>query len=167
MGGGNEDEVHEAYADYMGYTLAHDNSGDTADFINNTTNEELKEVDDDAQRAVLKNKYIQDHLAEYNQKSYDDIVNLIDKINSTDLNDKYGADFKTAILEGVASTNKQLGLNSLFAQINPDEYKNLQNMDADQWKKELGLSDEDFKNLGFGSAKEFAENFNKALENYE
>ena len=105
-------------------------------------------------------------MAEYDTNYYNDIVNTIGKIDGKQLGEKYGADFRDAILNAITADNKELKLDNLFAQIDPREYEELSKMDASQWKEALGLTDEEFSKIGLDSSETFAKNFQQALENY-
>ena len=165
FGGGNENDVHKEYAAAKGYNLMDDKLGDKAVYYDPTKDEEVTVTDDQA-REFLVNKKVTEDLANYNTNSRDTIMKAVQSIDSKNINQQYGADFESAVLNAAASDSKKLNLQSMFADIDPSEYTQLKGMSGEDWKTALGLTDEEFKTLGFGSAQDFADNFKEGLNNY-
>ena len=63
--------------------------------------------------------------------------------------------------------NKEIDLSDQFANLSPEEILNLDNMDKDTLIKELGLSEEQIKALGFADGEAFYNSFNNALDKYD
>ncbi len=161
FGSGNEDEVHEAYAKAMGWTLSQDKSGDKAVYVDKEGNSHT--VEDDDARTHLINLEIQEKLKDYDKDNLDDIINATKKINTENFNSEYGTNLEAGILSTISSGGK-LDTNALFAGISPNEITELENFTGEDWKKALGLTDEEMETLGLGSGQKFAENFKKAAE---
>lgn len=166
FGGGNEDDVHLAYAEAKGYTLMDDKLGDKAVYYDPTTDETVT-IDDDSAREFLINKDVQEGLADYDTNYRDKIIGAVESVDTSKLDSKYGADFSTMLFNAVASDSKKLDLTNMFAEINPAEMEELSKMTPDEWRQSLGLTDEELKTLGLGSGEEFAKNWKEAMASYE
>lgn len=166
FGGGNEDEVHDAYAKLMGYTLVDDKWGDKAVYYDPDKEEEIT-ISDDSARAALISDQVEKNLADYDTEFYNKITSAVDSLDASAFSDKYGADFETSILNGIASTSGQPDWSKLWSSIDPTELEDLKGMSKEDWQKELGLTAEEWETLGLGSGNEFIEGFKKAAETYE
>lgn len=171
FGGGNEDNVHKAYAKLMGYTVTDDRWGDTADYYDPKTGEEIKKFSDDAARATLKADYVQKELANYNTNSLNDIIESVKKVDASALGEQYGGDFTQAMYNAISSTDKKFDMSALFKEWTPSEYLNLVDLSKEGNEQELlkafGLAEEDLDDLGYKSATDFAKSFRAGLEGYE
>ena len=165
FGRGNEDTVHEEYAALKGYTVRKDKLGDKAVYYDAENDEEITISDDQAREFLIAEK-VKTDLANYNVGSREQIMNAVKSIDSTKINNEYGTDFGAALLKASASTDKKVDLTGMYANIDPNEYTKLKGMSGEDWKTALGLTDEEFKTLGMGSADKFAENFKEGLTNY-
>lgn len=165
FGGGNEDEVHQAYADARGWTLSQDKVGDKAVYLDKEGNAQT--VEDDDARAYLINQEVQNNLKDYDKNSLDSIINATKSIDTKSFDSKYGTNLEAGILSTVSSGGK-LDTDVLFAGISPSEIAKLENFSGEKWKEALGLTDTEMETLGLGSGQVFAENFKKAAEeNYK
>lgn len=165
FGGGNEDEVHQAYADARGWTLSQDKVGDKAVYLDKEGNAQT--VEDDDARAYLINQEVQKNLKDYDKNSLDSIINATKSIDTKSFNSKYGTNLEAGILSTISSGGK-LDTDALFAGISPSEIAKLENFSGEKWKEALGLTDAEMETLGLGSGQVFAENFKKAAEeNYK
>ena len=165
FGGGNEDEVHQAYADARGWTLSQDKTGDKAVYLDKEGNAQT--VEDDDARAYLINQEVQKNLKDYDKNNLDSIINATKNINTDQFDSKYGTNLEAGILSTISSGGK-LDTDALFAGISPSEIAKLENFSGEKWKEALGLTDAEMETLGLGSGQVFAENFKKAAEeNYK
>lgn len=165
FGGGNEDEVHQAYADARGWTLSQDKVGDKAVYLDKEGNAQT--VEDDDARAYLINQEVQNNLKDYDKNSLDSIINATKSIDTKSFDSKYGTNLEAGILSTISSGGK-LDTDALFAGISPSEIAKLENFSGEKWKEALGLTDAEMETLGLGSGQVFAENFKKAAEeNYK
>lgn len=165
FGGGNEDEVHQAYANARGWTLSQDKVGDKAVYLDKEGNAQT--VEDDDARAYLINQEVQKNLKDYDKNSLDSIINATKSINTDQFDSKYGTNLEAGILSTISSGGK-LDTNALFAGISPSEIAKLENFSGEDWKEALGLTDAEMETLGLGSGQTFAEKFKQAAEeNYK
>lgn len=165
FGGGNEDEVHQAYAKSRGWTLSQDKTGDKAVYLDKEGNAQT--VEDDDARAYLINQEVQKNLKDYDKNSLDSIIKATKNINTNQFDSEYGANLEAGILSTISSGGK-LDTDALFAGISPSEIAKLENFSGEKWKEALGLTDAEMETLGLGSGQVFAENFKKAAEeNYK
>ena len=165
FGGGNEDEVHQAYADARGWTLSQDKVGDKAVYLDKEGNAQT--IEDDDARAYLINQEVQNNLKDYDKNSLDSIINATKSIDTKSFDSKYGTNLEAGILSTISSGGK-LDTDALFAGISPSEIAKLENFSGEKWKEALGLTDTEMETLGLGSGQVFAENFKKAAEeNYK
>lgn len=165
FGGGNEDEVHQAYADARGWTLSQDKVGDKAVYLDKEGNPQT--IDDDDARAYLINQEVQKNLKDYDKNSLDSIINATKSINTDQFDSKYGTNLEAGILSTISSGGK-LDTDALFAGISPSEIAKLENFSGEDWKEALGLTDAEMEELGLGSGQKFAEKFKQAAEeNYK
>lgn len=165
FGGGNEDEVHQAYAKSRGWTLSQDKSGDKAVYLDKEGNAQT--VEDDDARAYLINQEVQKNLKDYDKNSLDSIIKATKNINTNQFNSEYGTNLEAGILSTISSGGK-LDTDALFAGISPSEIAKLEDFSGEKWKEALGLTDAEMETLGLGSGQVFAENFKKAAEeNYK
>ena len=171
FGWGNEDEVHKAYADLMDYEVTGDHWGDTADYYDPKTGEEIKKFSDDAARAALKAEYVRQEMANYDTNSLDSIIESIKKIDASALGAQYGGDFTEAMYNAISSTDKKFDMSALFKEWTPSEFLNLVDLSKEGNEQELlkafGLTEEDLDALGYKSATDFAKSFRAGLEGYE
>lgn len=171
FGWGNEDKVHKAYANLMDYEVTGDHWGDTADYYDPKTGEEIKKFSDDAARAALKAKYVQQEMANYDTNSLDSIIESIKKIDASALGEQYGGDFTEAMYNAISSTDKKFDMSALFKEWTPSEFSNLVDLSKEGNEQELlkafGLTEEDLDALGYKSATDFAKSFRAGLEGYE
>ena len=98
----------------MGYTVTDDNWGDTADYYDPKTEEEIKKFSDDAARAALKADYVKQELANYNTSSLNDIIESVKKVDASALGEQYGGDFTQAMYNAISSTDKKFDMSALF-----------------------------------------------------
>lgn len=86
--------------------------------------------------------------------------------NATTLGAKYGTDFSQALLNAISSQTKEFDLSSTFARLDPTEVSELQGIASDPNKlaQMFGLSEDNIEQLGFSSAKQFADNFKAGLK---
>lgn len=165
FGGGNEDEVHQAYAKSRGWTLSQDKTGDKAVYLDKEGNAQT--VEDDDARAYLINQEVQKNLKDYDKNSLDSIIKATKNINTNQFDSKYGTNLEAGILSTISSGGK-LDTDALFAGISPSEIAKLEDFSGEKWKEALGLTDTEMETLGLGSGQVFAENFKKAAEeNYK
>ena len=165
FGGGNEDEVHQAYAKSRGWTLSQDKTGDKAVYLDKEGNAQT--VEDDNARAYLINQEVQKNLKDYDKNSLDSIIKATKNINTNQFDSKYGTNLEAGILNTISSGGK-LDTDALFAGISPSEIAKLEDFSGEKWKEALGLTDTEMETLGLGSGQVFAENFKKAAEeNYK
>lgn len=165
FGGGNEDEVHQAYAKARGWTLSQDKVGDKAVYLDKEGNAQT--VEDDDARAYLINQEVQKNLKDYDKNSLDSIIKATKNINTSQFDSQYGTNLEAGILSTISSGGK-LDTDALFAGISPSEITKLENFSGEDWKEALGLTDAEMETLGLGSGQTFAENFKKAAEeNYK
>lgn len=171
FGWGNEDKVHKAYADLMDYEVTGDHWGDTADYYDPKTGEEIKKFSDDAARAALKAEYVRQEMANYDTNSLDSIIESIKKIDASALGEQYGGDFTEAMYNAISSTDKKFDMSALFKEWTPSEFLNLVDLSKEGNEQELlkafGLTEEDLDALGYKSATDFAKSFRAGLEGYE
>lgn len=167
FGGGNEDEVHQAYADARGWTLSQDKTGDKAVYLDKEGNAQT--VEDDDARAYLINQEVQKNLKDYDKNSLDSIINATKNINTKSFDSKYGTNLEAGILSTISSGgNLKDATDTLFAGISPSEIAKLENFSGEDWKEALGLTDAEMETLGLGSGQTFAEKFKQAAEeNYK
>ena len=136
-----------------------------------TGKEVISEVSDDVMRheiaRVRKTKEITDRYSgQLNQDDFlKNINNMIKSVGTA--NKEYGIDFSQAIMNGMLSDNKEIDLSDQFANLSPEEILNLDNMDKDTLIKELGLSEEQIKELGFADGEAFYNSFDNALDKYD
>lgn len=165
FGGGNEDEVHQAYAKARGWTLSQDKIGDKAVYLDKEGNAQT--VEDDDARAYLINQEVQKNLKDYDKNSLDSIIKATKNINTNQFDSQYGTNLEAGILSTISSGGR-LDTDALFAGISPSEITKLENFSGEDWKEALGLTDAEMETLGLGSGQTFAENFKKAAEeNYK
>lgn len=102
-----------------------------------------------------------------NQGLLTSIENIMSGAKS--MGEKYGTDFTDALLNAMNNKGK-IDFSDIFADINPNEFLELYNMDPKDLQEALGLSDEDLKNLGAKGADlaaDFKKNFINGFEGYE
>lgn len=119
-----------------------------------------------AEKAKMK-ELIDSAKDELNQEDYEEsLKNFVDATKK--LGDAFGGDFTETLLNNlIQGKTETLDLSNLFGQISPEEKDKLAGMSENQLKEVLGLSDEDFQNLGFKSGKAFAESSKEALRDYD
>lgn len=167
FGSGNEDEVHQAYADARGWTLSQDKVGDKAAYLDKEGNAQT--VEDDDARAYLINQEVQKNLKDYDKNNLDSIINATKSIDTKSFDSKYGTNLEAGILSTISSGgNLKDATDTLFAGISPSEIAKLENFSGEDWKEALGLTDAEMETLGLGSGQTFAEKFKQAAEeNYK
>lgn len=165
FGYGNEDEVHDKYAEIMGYTLASDKIGDKAVYVDKEGKQVT--VEDDTARAALINHDVQEGLKDYDTDSLNKIMAAVQNVDGKALGEKYGADFQSAVLQSVSAGTGKIDFSSIFADISPSELVQIMDMTPDKIISEMGLSEEDLAVLGFDSAQDFAKAFQEGFDGYE
>ena len=152
-GGGNEDDVHTAYAEAMGYTLSKDKLGDKASYIDKEGN--AITVSDDDARAYLVQLEIAEKIKDYNSESLELIKNGVKELAE--------GDASQALLDIVS--DRQLNSQALTA----ETVKALEAGLADgTLEKTLGdITDDQWKALGYDNASEYLEVVKSELENFD
>lgn len=110
----------------------------------------------------------------YEKKAQEPTLDFISNLNqatsnATTLGAKYGTDFSQALLNAISSKTKEFDLSSTFARLDPTEVSELQGIASDPNKlaQMFGLSEDNIKQLGFSSAKQFTDNFKAGLKDYK
>lgn len=81
---------------------------------------------------------------------------------------RYGADFTSAILTEIQNgPDNKIDLSSTFSSLSQSEKDELSNMSEEDLLKTFNLNEDDLKNLGYKSSKDFAKAFKEGLSEYE
>ena len=139
---------------------------DTGEVLIQDKNDEQmrRELAAKAERDKIEAKYAEEHKGDNDAlaQSLQDLVT-----DAADFGNSYGTNFTNAMLVSIANGTKELDFSNIFADINPEEYVKLMNMDATALQESMGLTDEELDKLGYGSAEEFKTAFQKGFENWE
>ena len=156
MGNGNEDKVHDAYAEAMGWTLSADKTGDKAVYVDAEGTEHT--VEDDTARAYLVNQQVQAKMAKYNEENLDNITEAVTAISDAS---KGLGELNSSELLGFATGDKSFGSDFDIA-----SYFSLKEaIDSGQLKNDLSkVTAEQWESLGYSSADEYMEALEKGLE---
>ena len=173
----NDEDLAKTYAkEVLGYDLSKSemtykggwNKGTVKD---KSGKEIVSGVSDDIMRhelaRVAKEKEIKDKYSDQLDQTA-----LLDNLDTAmtgmrTLGSKYGTDFTDAFLNAATSKGNEIDLTSLYPSLNPDEVKELEGMDGQDWLDAMGLDEDQLKAMGFSSAEDFAKEFKEGLENYE
>lgn len=163
MVGGNEDEVHAKYAELMNYRVVKDHLGDTADYVNLETGEEIKKYADDAAREYIKNRQIADKLAEYNVADLDKTISAVEKIselgNSIDealSSELFGFLTKEDLTFDPTQTTNAM-MKELQAKVDSGEFKEIL----------AGITEEEWKAVGYADADSYIKALQEGINNYD
>lgn len=80
---------------------------------------------------------------------------------------KYGVDFTDALLNVVTEPSHQMDLSELFIELSPSEVQKLLNMDETKLQEMFKFSDEELKEMGYQTWKEFRAGFDAGLSDYK
>lgn len=132
-------------------------------------------LSDDYMRKMIAQTYAQQELIDslgegldnFDQDAYEaSLQKLVDGANS--LSDAFGeADFATTILNQLAQGTESIDLNSLFAQLSPDDIAQLTGMSQEELYAALGLNEEDLATLGITDAEAWYNSFIASLNSYD
>lgn len=147
FGGGKEDDLHDEYEAKRGWTLADDKWGDKAVYVDKEGNEHT--VEDDSARAYLTELEVEKRMVEYDQDSLDTIMSAVTKVSEG------GATFDENIaseLLGFATKEDTEFDSSKLSLSMFDKLKEEGNLE----EAFSGLSSEEWSELGYKNATEFA-----------
>ena len=159
FGAGNEDEVHEAYAEAMGWTLSDNKSGDKAVYVDAEGEEHT--VEDDTARAYLVNQQVQAEMGNYSEENLANITDAVSAISdaSTEL-----GDLNQSELLGFATGDKAFGSNFDIAAYSAIK----ESIDSGQLQQDLSnVTTEQWKSIGYESADDYIEALEKGLDNVD
>lgn len=163
FGLGNEDEVHAKYAELMNYKVVKDHLGDTADYVNLQTGEEIKKYADDAAREYIKNRQIADKLAEYNVADLDKTISAVEKIselgNSIDealSSELFGFLTKEDLTFDPTQTTNAM-MKELQAKVDSGEFKEIL----------AGITEDEWKAVGYADADSYIKALQEGIQKYD
>lgn len=163
FGWGNEDDVHAEYARLKNYRVVKDRLGDTADYVDIATGEEIKKYSDDAAREYIKNRQIADKLAEYNIADLDKTISTVEKlseagnaIDETLTSELFGFLTKEDLTFDPNKTTNAM-MKELQARVDSGEFKEALS----------GITEEEWKAVGYADADAYIASFKDAIENYD
>ena len=165
FGGGNEDAVHARYAEIMGYELAEDKSGDKAVFVDKNGKEVT--VNDDSQRATIVNYELQQEMAKYDSNNLNKITKAVNSVDTSSFDKEYGFNLSDVFYDAVVTDGSKIDFSSMYANISPEEFEKLYNYSGEDWKKALGLTDEELKTLGITSVEQLQIGAREGLKDWQ
>lgn len=105
-----------------------------------------------------------DNAIENIQKEYN--IALENMLNTADeMGNKYGVRFSDAILNGLSSKDGKIDLASALPMLGPDDVEQLKQMNDDQLKEILGITDETAAQLGEEKANQLLNGFKEGIQN--
>ena len=158
---GNEDDVHKAYAEARGWTVADDKLGDKAVYIDSEGNQQT--VEDDAARAFLVQRDVANQLGEYNKESLPNIMSAIKKISDA------GLDINEQVSKEILGFASKKDMDFKESEFSLGSYNVLQKALQDgSLLDSLGeVTAEEWKVLGYNNAEEYIEAIKNSLNNYD
>lgn len=157
FGWGKEDDLHKDYAKERGWTISDDKWGDKAVYVDKEGNEHT--VEDDSAREYLKNLQITESLADYDEDLKRSIESVVQKIYQVG-EEAVNTDIASELL-GFA-TKKDLSFDAETMTL--DSFNQLKDLSANGMESLLaGVSPDEWKALGYDSAKQYAQAVQDAL----
>ena len=158
---GNEDDVHKAYAEARGWTVADDKLGDKAIYVDSEGNQQT--VEDDAARAFLVQRDVANQLGEYNKEALPDIMSAIKKISDA------GLDINEQVSKEILGFASKKDMDFKESEFSLGSYNILQKALQDgSLLDSLGeVTAEEWKILGYNNAEEYIEAIKNGLNNYD
>lgn len=147
FGGGKENDLHDEYAAKRGWTLADDKWGDKAVYVDKEGNEHT--VEDDSARAYLTDLKIVEGMAKYDQNSLDTIISAVTKVSEGGAT--FDENIASELLGFATKEDTEFDSNKLSLSMF-DKLKEEGNLE----EAFSGLSSEEWSELGYKNATEFA-----------
>ena len=116
-----------------------------------------------------KQKVIEDY---QNNELSDDLLESLKHISEvgTEYGKKIGADLNSALLESFESGSQKIDLSSIFGELTESEVQELMSsiysQSPEDFIKQMGISEEELKSLGYDSALDFAQAFAQGLSEW-
>ena len=121
---------------------------------------------------MIKQRALELEFAELSNENTEQFANALNEISSgaTEFGKKYGVDFSGAIVNAISNKNyDSLDMSSLYSQISPKEYDELMQIaeTPQELMKVFGINEDQLIDLGYTNASQWAQAFQKGLEDWK
>ena len=164
----------KAYAESLGYTInsTEDNNGTISLNVTSADGQTVSDLtyDNEQIQRLWAQKIGNAAIGEYISQqatgvlSEKDLETMFTSIVKN--GEQYGADWSTSFMAGVANEGA-FDFSSIFAELSPEEYKEIMAMDGTQLAELFGLTPSQLRALGLGSAEEFKTAFQEGLDGWD